>query len=70
MGYDDDKEIFAMFLYKWISVAKMREILQSLRVIDDLVPNAVGNLSIIRDDECIGYIDIGLEELVIYDEPA
>jgi hypothetical protein len=55
--------ITAEFVEKAISVVKLRAVLEYLKDEDLLFPNRVGNLAIIRNNNYIGFIDIG-EELI------
>lgn len=55
--------ISAGFLEKSIPVARLKEILSQLEDTDLLYPNRVGNLSVVRGDQQIGYVDIGSESL-------
>jgi hypothetical protein len=41
-----------------ITVADLKSILEQLESNDVLIPNAVGNLAIIRNEEIIGYVDL------------
>jgi hypothetical protein len=50
-----------------ITVARLKELLADLKDDDLLIPNAVRNLSIIRDEKEFGFIDLlagctGIEE--------
>ena len=60
---DTDVEVQAVFFRRWLTVAQMKEILSQLYDDDIIVPNRVGNLSVIRDAErrMIGYIDFNEE---------
>lgn len=61
MAIDIENRVHAIFLEKWISVEKLMAILSELQDGDLLYPNQAGNLSVIRNDEQIGYIDISSE---------
>jgi hypothetical protein len=54
--------IDAGFVEKWISVKQLKSILNTLQDDDLLYPNRVGNLSVVREDVQIGYIDISDEK--------
>lgn len=62
--------ITAGFLSKCLSVEKLKQILDQLQDTDELYPNRVGNLSVIRNEEQIGYIDIGTESLELEEETS
>ena len=47
---------------KWVSVGKMLEILAAFEPDARLFPNRIGNLAVMHEGECIGYIDFHREE--------
>ena len=53
-------------LTKSITAAKLSELLAQCRADDVLLPNQVGNLSIIRGGEYIGVIDLATEEVMYF----
>ena len=61
MAINIDEKVNGHFFEKWVSVEKLKSILAELQDGDLLYPNQVGNLSVIRADEQIGYIDISEE---------
>ena len=63
MAIDTTNSITAGFFARWMTVGKMKKILDELRDDDILSPNRVGNLSITRNAEQIGYIDFFNEEV-------
>ena len=60
--------INAGFLEKCISVHKLKEILAQLEDTDLLYPNRVGNLNINRNEQDIGWLDIGSEVVERFDD--
>ena len=56
-------EISGSFFEKSILVAQMIALLNKLEDNDILMPNRVGNISVIRDGDFIGFIDVSFEEL-------
>lgn len=56
--------------YRHITVAKLRKLLAMLRDDDELVPNALGNLVIMRDGSYNGYIEILFERMEWHDEES
>ena len=65
MAIDINVEIRASFFRRWMTVGTMRDILSELENEDLLMPNRVGNLSIVRDRTraVIGFIDFSGEKL-------
>lgn len=59
-------------LRRIVTVALLREMLDSFEDTDMVEVNAVGNLAVHRSDEQIGYIDFGVaEKAVVYaNEPT
>lgn len=57
-SYDSIK---AQFLKKSISVENLKKALEKLEDDDILYPNQVGNLTVVRNGNYIGYIDISEE---------
>ena len=53
---------------RWIEVKDLRALLQYLEDGDELYPNTVGNLLIIRDGESIGYIDIPFANIELWEK--
>lgn len=66
MAINSYRDIEGGWLDKYISVGQLRECLSTLEEADRLFPNAVGNLSIIRGERQIGFIDIASEEMTLY----
>ena len=64
---DPDVEVKAAFFSRWLTVGLMKEILSMLDDSDVIVPNYVGNLSILdKEGQMLGYIDFqeeGFEEV-------
>ena len=52
--------------YRWITVQELQGLLQQLQADDILYPNPIGNLSIIRDDTYIGFLDIAFPALELF----
>jgi len=61
MGIDIDTEVTAGFFLRWMSVKKMKDILEGLDDNYFLYPSRVGNLAVLQNDEMIGYIDFNSE---------
>lgn len=61
MAIDLNSEVHGSFHRKWISAGQLSQILRELQPGDVVQPNAVGNLAIGRDGECVGFIDIANE---------
>ncbi len=66
MAIDIDVEITAGFFKRWMTVQKLLSLLGnvlvgSLMPGDELQPNAVGNLAIVRDGAYIWYVDFAAE---------
>lgn len=54
-----------------ITVSKLRSLLAQLRDDDELHPNAMGNLKVVRDGNYVGFIDllVGMQSLELLDAP-
>ena len=52
----------------FITVQKLKDILNLLRDDDDIMPNGVYNLAVYRDNKWIGFIDTGAAEAMHFDE--
>lgn len=50
-----------------VTVAELQAMLASLEPHDELAPNQVGNLMVIRANAYIGYVDLGYEKAVRLD---
>ena len=44
-------------LGKFLTVAQLATVLRDLKPADRLIPNAVGNLLIVRDGQAVGFVD-------------
>jgi hypothetical protein len=64
MAIDTSREVEAGFFTRWMTVDKLRKALEQLQDTDEILPDKVGNLSVPRDGEVIGYIDFQEEEFV------
>jgi len=69
MVFDELVEVTGGWLAKGISVGKLRKLLSELPGDFDVMPNRVGNLSIINvAGEQVGYLDIGEEMVTLFGE--
>ena len=59
---DTSHRISAGFFERWMTVAQLRSILDDLQNDDLLYPNRVGNLSVVRNAEQVGFIDFSDEK--------
>jgi len=64
MAIDTSCEVQAAFFKRWMTVGRMREILEEIESDAELYPNRVGNLAVKRGYESIGYIDFYSEMFV------
>lgn len=55
---------------KYIPVEKLSALLSQLLSTDKIFPNRVGNLSVVRDGEYIGYIDLAAETLTLFSDTS
>lgn len=62
MTIDIDVMVTGGFFRKWMSVEQMKKCIEQLEDTDLIYPNRVGNLSIVRNSEMIGYIDFNSEQ--------
>ena len=70
MAIDIDTEVTAGFFLRWMSVKRMKDILEQLDDNYFLYPSRVGNLAVLRESEMIGIIDFNSEtfESTVEDE--
>ena len=61
MAISIDIKVTASFFMRWITVKQLKQILAKLNDNAILYPNHVGNLSVIKGLENLGYIDIAEE---------
>ena len=61
MAIDTSKSVDAGFLLRWMSVEKMKDLLEQVPPGSRLFPNMVGNISVFQDDRCVGFIDFNGE---------
>jgi len=62
MAIDTSDQITAGYFVQWMAVERLGIILDDLQDDDLLYPNRVGNLSVIRNSEQVGYIDFQAEK--------
>jgi len=68
MAIDINISVTAGFFHKWMTVGRMREALSGLEDDDLIYPNRVGNLTVCRGKDYIGYIDFNSEIYESWDE--
>ena len=68
MGLNTKHQITARFFEKWITVGKLKSILNEMDDDLELLPNAMGNLNVCTKSEYKGFIDISTEIFEDYKE--
>jgi len=53
---------------RWMTVERLKAILSEIEDEDLLIPNRVGNLSVVRNDKYIGFIDFNGGKLDLVEE--
>lgn len=65
---DTNISVDARFFHRWLTVSQLKEILDGLKDDDKLLPNRVGNLSVVRESgEQVGYIDFQAERFEAFE---
>jgi hypothetical protein len=64
MPIDIDREVESGFLYRYMSVKQLKDILNTLPDEAIVIPNRVGNLTVEHNEQPIGYIDFNGEGFV------
>ena len=66
----NSEQVRAVFLRRWMTVGQMVKVLDQLEGTDVLFPNRVGNLTVFRRSDAIGYVDFCDEALVSFNDEA